>query len=101
MKGLVRTHKKLVAALAIVVLVLAWWGWDYSASARGEIVAQYDVARGHYRVLLYGLPPLGFPEYARIMQERYGIEYLKVAGCVVSSSLMAYAEGYNAVSVAQ
>lgn len=100
MKDLVRTHKKLVAALALVVLVLAWWGWDYSASARGEIVAQYDVARGHYRVLHYGFPSPGLPKYARIMQERYGIEYLTVAGCVVSPSLMAYADGYNAVSMA-
>ena len=100
MKGLVRTHKKLVAALALGILVLAWWGWDYSASARGEIVARYDVARGHYRVLHYGLPSHGLPKYARIMRERYGIEYLAVAGCVVSRSLMAYADAYNAVSVA-
>jgi hypothetical protein len=100
MKSLVRSRKILTVAIAFAILLLAWWGWDYSASGRGYIVARFDVARGHYRVLHYGLPPPGLHKYARILRERYGIEYLEVAGCVVSPSLMAYADGYNAVSMA-
>jgi hypothetical protein len=32
-----------------------------------------------------------------MLRERYGIETRRVAGCVVSQSLVAYAEGYNSV----
>lgn len=100
MKGAMRSHKILTAAVAIAILLLARWGWDDSASGRGHIVARFDVARGHYRVLHYGLSPPGLPRYARNLRERYGIEYLDVAGCVVSDSLVDYANGYNAVSMA-
>jgi len=39
------------------------------------------------------------PEYTRLLQQRYGIEERMVAGCSVSESLLAYAVGYNTVSV--
>jgi len=99
-RHIIRAHKTVAAAIALGVLLLSWFAWDYSASARGSMVARYDVARGHYRVLHYGFPSPGLAKYARIMRQRYGIEYLAVAGCVLSPSLKAYADGYNAVSMA-
>jgi hypothetical protein len=30
--------------------------WQFSASARGHLVARFDVARGHYEVQSYGEP---------------------------------------------
>jgi len=89
-------RKQLAAAIALLaVLGIGWW---FSASLRGRIAAHIDVARGHYKILGYGLPVVWQPAYARILKERYGIEYEGVAGCIVSDSLVSYVEGYDAVS---
>ena len=95
----IRAHKKLTVAISFALLPLAWWGWDCSAYGRGHLVARYDVAQGHCQVLGYGLPPRGLPEFARLMKERYGIEYHAVAGCIVSRSQRAYVDGYDEASM--
>ena len=51
-------------------------------------------------VLGYGLPPRGIAEYKQILQERYGVEYRQVALCIVSESLVSYADAYDEVSAA-
>ncbi len=61
-------------------------------------MARFDIARGHYSVLGYGLPPRGVTEYQQILQQRYGIEYKQVALCIVSESLVSYVDAYNGVS---
>jgi len=76
------------AAAFLVWLPLAWVG--------GQVMAGMDVAMGKYRVLHYGLGP--FDARGQILQERYGIEYQRVADCQVSFSLMVYVDGYNRVS---
>jgi hypothetical protein len=97
MKGFISKHKKLTVAIGLVTLLVVLW---LSASIRGRLVAHFDVVRGHYKVLSYGLPVSWRPEYVRLLRERYGIEHRAVAGCVVSESLVSYVHGYNAVSTA-
>jgi hypothetical protein len=47
----------------------------------------------------YGLPLRSQPEYARLLRDRYRIEFRAVAGCVVSRTLVDYVEGYDGVSM--
>jgi hypothetical protein len=96
----VSRHKKLTAFSALAILIFANLAWDASAFLRGQIVARYDIARGHYRELTLGLPPPQRPTYANVIKERYGIELRAVAGCIVSPSLISYVDGYNSVSIA-
>jgi hypothetical protein len=100
MIDVIRRHKKAAAAIALGMFFVGCLGWELSASLRGRMVAHFDVARGHYKQLGFGLPVAYRPEYARLLRERYGIEYRAVAGCVVSESLIAYVGAYNAVSTA-
>ena len=97
METILRYRKTLIALLAIVALLGAWW---LATSLRGQLTARFDVARGHYKVLTYGLPSALRPEYARLLKERYGIELETVAGCIVSQSLLSYVHCYNKISVA-
>jgi hypothetical protein len=83
--------------MVLVALLGVWW---VSAPVRGQLTARFDVGRGHYRVLTFGLPPSWHPEYARLLRERYGIEVKTVAGCVVSQALISYVDSYDEVSTA-
>jgi hypothetical protein len=69
-------------------------------TTRGQLTALYDVARGQYKILGYGLPAPSRPLYVRILKENYGIEYHAVAGCMVSYSLKNFVRGYDQVSEA-
>jgi len=75
---------------------LAIWHWPL-ASMRGSLAAHIDVARGHYVVLAYGMPPISRSEYSRLLKEKYGVEVHAVAGCIVSQSLVTYVNSYNRV----
>jgi hypothetical protein len=88
------------AFLAFGAIALVLTAWLESASARGRWVARFDLARGHYVVLGYGLPPRGVAEYKQILRERYSVEYRQVALCIVSRSLVSYADAYDQVSAA-
>jgi hypothetical protein len=99
MRSLVRKHRMLTASIAAVGgLILGSMILSVTASARGELVARYDISRGHYEVQGYGLPMPWRPEYARLLQERYGIKLRTVAPCIVSTALVAYVDSYNRVS---
>jgi hypothetical protein len=67
------------------------------AHLRGRLTAQRDVLHGKYRILTYGLATLDRGEYARLLQDRYGIEVHAIAGCIVRPSQVDYASGYNEV----
>jgi hypothetical protein len=97
MSKVLSRRNTLLAFGAIALLIVAWFE---SASMRGRWVARFDLARGHYVVLGYGLPPRGIAEYKQILQERYGVEYRQVALCIVSESLVSYADAYDEVSAA-
>jgi hypothetical protein len=92
------THRKLAALSSFVIVLFGWWAWDASAHIRGQFAARNDISRGHYRILAAGTPAPERAVYVRLMRERYGVEVRIVAGCVVSESLFAYTQGYNAVS---
>lgn len=101
MQDFVRNHKKLVAVAALAgSLMLATVLWIGSASTRGRMVALLDTRRGYYGVLGYGLPSPWRAEYAHLLRERYGIQFRTVAFCTVSRPIVAYADGYNDVSIA-
>lgn len=71
---------------------------EYTAPMRGRLTAHFDVWRGNYVVLAYGLPPPWRPQYAQLLRERYGIEVRTVAKCIVSETLRSYADSYDEVS---
>jgi len=102
MRKFVRNLVRVVAVAALVILLLAWdsSGWWPLPSAFGKHDAHNDISRGHYKELGYGLPFLGSDEYARLLQERYGIEFHYVDFCTVSKSRRDYSDAYNQVSMA-
>jgi hypothetical protein len=96
MGAFIRRHRWLSASLMLVAGLIGWW---VSGGIRGQLVAHFDVARGHYEILSLGFPAPWRSEFARILRERYGIEQRVVAGCMVTPPLLAYTEGYNRVSM--
>lgn len=84
-----------VVILGAVLTVVGWW---FSAYPRGMAMAWWDGVRGRDIEKIYGMMQGTDPEYARLLRERYGVEFDVVAGCVVTSELRQYADGYNAVS---
>ncbi len=58
--------------------------------------AKFDLWRGHYEIRVYGLIILPEGLLTQSIKE-YGIEYKRVAGCVVNHFLVGYVQGYNAV----
>src|SRR5258708_1163457 len=88
----------LKVAGVVVAIPILLIGWCLAASIRGQMVAQIDIARGHYELQGYGLPGPERAEYVLLLKQRYGIEFRTVAGCIVSPSLVAYVKGYNEVS---
>jgi hypothetical protein len=63
---------------------------------RGVDDAKRDIARGRLRLLVYGYPSGSRVPYREILAKN-GIELDAVAGCVVSTSLVDHARGYNDV----
>jgi hypothetical protein len=99
MRNLIRRHRILVGAVALAACLILWSVLlSVTASARGELAARYDISRGHYDVLGYGLPDPWRNEYARLLQERYGVKFRTIALCIVSRTLVAYADSYDTVS---
>lgn len=95
MNCFLRKYKKTTSLVALAMLLVAWWPL---ASARGQLAARFDLAIGNYEVLGDGLPPPWTAEYKHLLGVRYGIRFRAIALCIVSKSLMAYANGYNHVS---
>ena len=85
MRNFIRKHKILASSLAgIAALVLLVILWDMSASVRGRLTARMDLALGHYKVMGYGLPGPEREGYVGLLHARYGIEFEKLADCLVS-----------------
>lgn len=92
-------HKLIAVFLGVLILVGLSMAWDASAVTRGRLLARFDLSRGRYRLLVYGSTPPEREGYARLLKQRYGIEVEKVADCLVSQSLVDYADAYDSVSV--
>jgi hypothetical protein len=86
---------KIAALTALAIALVAVW--SATASIRGRSAARFDVWRGHYKILLYGLPPSWRTEYVHLLKERYGIETSTVALCIVSNGLVSYVNNYDTV----
>jgi hypothetical protein len=91
------------AVTAAVVAALAAL-WYFTPYWRGGIMGHLDHSRGHYEVKVYSGPPRppaeaeDLNEYARLLDQRYGVEVNVVGGCVATAGQRAYVEGYNDVS---
>jgi len=96
MRNFVRKHKILTGSIAVVVGLILWSGIrSVTASARGELVARYDVYRGALRGIgLWSSRPWR-PEYAQLLQERYGSNFVRWLLCIVSRTLVAYVDSYD------
>jgi hypothetical protein len=98
LKTFARNHKILTAILLLLAVPIATYNaWWLSASTRGKIAAHLDLRRGHYTLLVYGLPAAGEPAYRRVLKDRYEIEWKRVANCTVTPALVNYANSYNEV----
>ncbi|CAN5293387.1 hypothetical protein BH10PLA2_BH10PLA2_07930 [soil metagenome] len=80
------------------MLSFAFLAWNYSGYQRGRLVASLDLKFDRFRVMAIGPPSPGGAEYAMLLQSRYGVE-LDGAGCVMTTRLIDYIQGYNEVSV--
>jgi hypothetical protein len=101
MQNFVRNHKILTISIAVVSALILWPSIEPVAdSARGGLVARYDISCGHYEVQGYGLPVPWRSEYVRLLDGRYGVKFRIVAGCIVSTGLANYVDSYNRVSTA-
>lgn len=91
--------KIFLAGASIVFLLVFDQFVHVTSMIRGHLDARYDVLRGNYRVLSYGMPGLWHDEWKQLLKERYQITNDAVAGCMVSGSLIAYVRAYNKVSI--
>jgi hypothetical protein len=102
MKGFFKIMGGFIAAGITAFLLFAWASlgfWPVS-TVRGWTQARFDLARGHYKVLGYGLPTQWRSDYVSILGSRYGVQFRPVTGCVVSQGTLDYVEAYDNVSVA-
>jgi hypothetical protein len=60
--------------------------------------AHIDLARGRCRQLGAGLHPFGMDMYARILRQKYGVDYQSLGGCTVSNATIDYIDAYDSVS---
>jgi len=96
----VNVPKRTVRAFAVFAAIVGLLTlWEYTPATRGRYCAQFNVWRGHYAVVSYGMLPWRH-EYAELLRERYGVELYTVAFCIVSENVRSYADSYNAVSAA-
>lgn len=97
-----------ILAILIVTVLLSVFGCalgggssepgDFAAARRAASrEAEQDIRRGHLELRTHGLPAPSRNEYARLLGERLGVALVPVAGCVVTSQLLAEVEAYNRV----
>ncbi len=73
---------------------------DTTDYRRGKAEAEHDIQHKTVRIKTYGLPTSWRETYARLLNERYGIQLETVAGCCVTHELVDEVRGYNEVSQA-
>lgn len=64
----------------------------------GRSEARRDLTNGVVKLPMYGLPAVWSGEFDRILAEKYHVSRFGLAGCLISESLVAYANGYSEVS---
>jgi len=68
---------------------------------KGRYKARRDLRRGKYIIKTYGMIDGSEYYYNRILQEEYGVEVDRVAGCIVMPSFANEVAGYNSIMVAE
>ncbi len=93
--------KRPTSAIMGILLVtasafIAYHFWFADPYAYGRASAERDIAAGLLKLKVYGPPPPPwYQEYIRLLHDRYGIQLVGVAGCIVSKSLTKEVAGYN------
>lgn len=102
MKKLKHVAVWVLGILVLMILVVVWgsYSWWPIPHVSGRLAARNDLAHGRYRILGYGLPPPGMPLYISILRQRYGVEYVAVAGCTPSKATLDYLDAYDDLSSA-
>jgi hypothetical protein len=93
-------RRKITATIVLPLTFIVLVSWTPAPELQGRLHARFDLALGHYKVLGVGLPGPERPEFIRLLHERYGVEFDKVADCLVYPELLAYVKSYNSVSMA-
>jgi len=93
--------KKLILGIAFVVIFFAALILVYIFGGRycGWAKAHLDLWRGDDRIIVVGLPPFWEEEATRIYAEKYHIQRVRIALCIVSPWAEGYEEGYNSVAI--
>ena len=82
----------LILIVLFTLMSIVWFGFPREL---GRTWAKFDLLRNHYEVRVYGYP-LGDRSKAETLS-RYGIYYVRVAGCVVNTPIIESTNAYNAV----
>jgi hypothetical protein len=108
-----RTFPILTVALALGAIGYSRWRAVDTAHSlnvareeplgRGSIIgrngageANYDIARGAPRLLLYGRERVDAAERELLLKQRFGVSVDPMEGCIVNQPLIAFADSYNA-----
>lgn len=68
------------------------------AAELGRCEAKRDLTNGLVRLPFYGLPTMELGETFDILWRKYGVKMYPLGGCVVTSGLTSYADGYSEVA---
>ncbi|OYW35423.1 MAG: hypothetical protein B7Z42_14700, partial [Brevundimonas sp. 12-68-7] len=102
---MMRGMSLLKMTLAIAVLALCSCSSPHGswlAEIKGRADARKDLRAGKLRLETMGLLPAPWERTNEdLLKERYGIQYSRVAGCVVSDELIGHAKGYNQIMTAE
>lgn len=99
MRTFSKNQKKIVFVGMAALLLGAIPLWSVTASTRGRLAAHFDLSRGQFIFQSYGLNLSG-REYSNLLKERYGISTHVLALCIVSETVISYADSYNEISTA-
>jgi hypothetical protein len=71
------------------------------AYEEGKRAAQWAITENRLGLETFGYPARCRREYSRILWEKYKVQLLEVAGCVVDDTIVEHARGYNEVMEAE
>ena len=92
-----RSPKTLIKLVLVGVLLVV--GWFVGSYPRGMLMACFDHACGRLELRTYGYPiRISNKPFCDLLEARYGVQLVPIAGCVITPDVAWYAGGYNLVS---
>lgn len=92
----IKKHKLTILIVAVGCCV----GWYVVGGyAIGYLHANADILFGKPKYLGIGLPVYPDSMFAQVLADEYGVQYERIAGCVVTGYEVDYARTYNAVVI--